>query len=175
LTKVDEVADGVWLGRFYPVRPRRVAAATRHSTDRAAARRALLAIRSAEVCGFAGGACSFSHTEGVGAALLGARGRRLGVDVVRIERVNARHAAAVLSPGEWIGRRVAPRLRPALAWAVKEAAAKATGDPLSFFPCGLRVAADDRVVVVAVGDPLDLELSGGWDADGDYLWAWVFG
>jgi 4'-phosphopantetheinyl transferase EntD len=120
-------------------------------------------------------AYSISHTGGRGAAIVGRPDDCLGIDLVRLARVNARHACAILSAGEW--RTLGPydaALRPALAWALKEAGAKATGAPARWFPDGMRIQRSDAggLEVSLVADP-SLTFDVHWRVDGPLLCAWV--
>ena len=178
MSRCRQVAPDLWLGlaRCTPsladTPSRAGAAGRRRQLDRAAADLAVAAV--IEVSGFRPGACatSRSHTLGVGAAVAGPGRMRVGVDLVAIDRVSRRHADAVLSRRE---RRVlapyAP-VGPALAWALKEAAAKASGDPLHWFPHGLRIEPGAGGLIVLAGE---LELAAGWEVVGELLCAWVSG
>lgn len=85
---------------------------------------------------------SISHTEGSAAALVGAGGRMTGVDLVVVARVTERHASAVLTRRDWAALdAIPPPLRPALGWAMKEAAAKATGAAQHYFPTRIHLLA----------------------------------
>jgi phosphopantetheinyl transferase (holo-ACP synthase) len=118
---------------------------------------------------------SISHTGGRGAALVGPLDDLLGIDLVPLARVSARHAFAILSPEEWqaIGRYGAA-LQPALAWALKEAAAKATSMPARWFPDGLRIewSASGRLVVTVAANP-KVTFDADWRVDGQLLCTWV--
>ncbi len=120
-------------------------------------------------------AYSISHTGGRGAAIVGRPDDCLGIDLVRLARVSARHAFAILSAGEWgaLGPYDAA-LRPALVWALKEAAAKATGAPARWFPDGLRIQRSEsgRLEVSVVADPT-LTFDVDWRVDGPLLCTWV--
>jgi len=122
-------------------RPRRVA------DERAGARARRLALAA---YGAAYGAASprprvsVSHTEGSAVALVGPPDRMIGVDLAAIARVTERHAGAVLSQEDWTAlEAVSPSLRRAMGWALKEAAAKATGAAQHYFPTRVRLVADD--------------------------------
>ncbi len=168
------VADGIWLGMFQPERLVCPRGHARRLADRAAAARALTAGLKASSLRASLAAFSLSHTEGVGAALVGPRSLGLGVDVVRVQRVSRRHAWAILIPSEWQALRGCPRIRPALAWALKEAAAKATGEPALHFPSALRIvrSTGDRLEVRVLCTP-PLVFHGGWEGRGLFLYAWV--
>jgi hypothetical protein len=106
-------------------------------------------------------AVSRSHTLGAGAALVGPAGRRLGVDLVAVARVSERHARTLLGPREWAALEFAGGARPALAWALKEAAAKASGDPARCFPDGLLIEHDDGGLCVRIAETA-VVLRGDW-------------
>jgi hypothetical protein len=119
---------------------------------------------------------SISHTEARGAAVVGPRDDWLGIDLVPLARVSARHAFAIVSAREWrqLGCHDAA-LRPALAWSLKEAAAKATAAPARWFPDGLRIQRTDsgRLAVTLVVDP-GVIFDADWCVDGLFLCTWVF-
>lgn len=177
MTRTIALADGLWLAIAGPVRAGRLDRSrprgrARRRADRAAARSAREAALRASCLTCSRAAVSLSHSEGVGAALVGKRGRPLGVDVVRIDRVGARHARAILDAYERRALHSESRIRPALAWALKEAAAKATGEPLRDFPSRLRIVrTKDGVHVRAAGTRAALQ--SGWRVFGRYLFAWV--
>ena len=95
--------------------------------------------------------------------------------MVRVSRVGPRHARAILDEEEWeaLGRFGASRC--ALAWALKEAAAKATRTPAEYFPSRLRIVAHpaNGVEVCALA-PREFRLRAGWRPAGEYLLAWVW-
>lgn len=116
---------------------------------------------------------SRSHTRGVGAAIVAPAGHRLGVDLVAVARVGERHARAVLRDQEWALLAFAGEIRPALAWALKEAAAKASGDAMRCFPHGIVVGcAAEGLWVRAVegGTPL----RAGWKVLRNHVCAWIW-
>jgi phosphopantetheinyl transferase (holo-ACP synthase) len=116
--------------------------ARRLSDERAGARARRLALAA---CGVAAAHArvSVSHTEGSAAVLAGAGERMIGVDLVMVARVTARHAGAILTPRDWTAlEAIPPPLRRAVGWALKEAAAKATGAAQHYFPTGIRLLAD---------------------------------
>jgi len=115
---------------------------------------------------------SRSHTLGVGAAIVAPAGRRLGLDLVAVARVDERHARAVLQDGEWAVLAVAGGVRPALAWALKEAGAKASGDAMRWFPHGIVVEVATEGLCVRIGGG-GLPLRAGCRLFGGYLCAWV--
>jgi len=115
---------------------------------------------------------SRSHTLGVGAAIVAPAGRRLGIDLVAIARVDERHARAVLQDREWAVLAFAGGVRPALAWALKEAAAKASGDAMRWFPHGIVVGFATEGLCVGIGGD-GRPLRAGWRVFGDYLCAWI--
>jgi hypothetical protein len=92
----------------------------------------------------------------VAAAVVAPAGIPVGVDLVEVARVGRRHADAILSGEEWAALAPYATVRPALAWALKEAAAKAWGDPSGCFPLGLRItggAGGLSVEVLGSGTP----------------------
>jgi hypothetical protein len=97
------------------------------------------------------------------------------VDLVAADRVGSRHAEAILSGEEWEALAPYAEVRPALAWALKEAAAKAAGDPLGCFPHGLRIAADAGGLHLTAIEFGALEFAAGWGLFEGFLYAWVRG
>jgi hypothetical protein len=143
--------------------------------DRAAAGRAWSVALAASGLspGHAGG--SRAHTEGAGAALVGPTGTVLGVDLVSPSRVTSRHARAILDQHEWEALPVPLALRGALGWGLKEAAAKALGNPVRHFPAGLTITrAGNRVEVIARAEPR-FRMAGHWREIGSLLCVWVIG
>jgi phosphopantetheinyl transferase (holo-ACP synthase) len=65
--------------------------------------------------------------------------------------------------------------RPALAWALKEAAAKACGGPSPCFPLGLRITATARGLFVEVLGSGTPGFTSGWGLLDEFLYAWVRG
>jgi hypothetical protein len=171
-----EVAPAVWLGfaRCPPVSGAS-ARGQRWSCDREAADRAVAAVL--EASGYRRDACatSRSHTRGVGAAVAAPSGVRVGVDLVEVDRVGRRHAEAILSGEEWEALAPFAAVRPALGWALKEAAAKAAGDPLGCFPHGLSIAAAAGGLTLTAPEFEALELAAGWGLFEGFLYAWVAG
>ncbi len=126
-----------------PDAPRSFARARRLADERAGARARRLAL-AAYSSASADARVSVSHTEGSAAALAGPADRMIGVDLAAIARVTTRHAAAVLSEEDWTALEAIPSpLRRAMGWALKEAAAKATGAAQHYFPTRVRLVADD--------------------------------
>jgi phosphopantetheinyl transferase len=166
----------MWLG-FARCSPRSGASATgqRWSRDREAGDRAVTAVL--EASGYRRDACAMSrsHSRGVAAAVAAPSGERVGVDLVAVDRVRPRHAEAILSGEEWEALAPVAELRPALAWALKEAAAKAAGDPMGCFPHGLRIAADARRLNLAAIEFGALKFAVGWGLFDGFLYAWVRG
>ena len=123
--------------------------------------------------GLARGACvtSRSHTRGVGAAVAAPLGWRVGVDLVVMDRVGARHADALLGEQERSVLEGYGKLGPALAWALKEAAAKASGDPTRRFPLGLGIEMAAGGLIVRAGG---MELAARWEVFGELLCGWVW-
>jgi phosphopantetheinyl transferase (holo-ACP synthase) len=120
-------------------------------------------------------AASRSHTRGVAAAVAAPAGVRVGVDLVPVDRVDRRHAEAILSGEEWETLAPFAAVRPALAWAVKEAAAKATGEPQRCFPGGLRIVAGAHGLPLAVIESRGMEFAAEWGLMDEFLYAWVRG
>jgi hypothetical protein len=153
----------------------------RRIADRRAARVArTLALRAAGLPRGAA-ALSLAHSAGGGAAAVAPRVRPVGVDLIPLARVGERHARAILDAEEYallFGRR--PAVAPALAWALKEATAKATGVQSSCFPLGVRVRgcsepggmAPDVAVVEVSGASGGVFLAG-WVVENDFLCAWA--
>jgi 4'-phosphopantetheinyl transferase EntD len=176
MTECRLVAPEVWLG--LAERAPETAATERRSgwaADREAAARAVAAVLQAS--GLPRGACatSRSHTRGLAVAVAAPAGVRVGVDLVEVARVGRRHAEAILSGEEWGALAPYAAVRPALAWALKEAAAKAWGDPSRCFPSGLRITATAGglgVEVLGSGMP---GFTSGWGLLDGYLYAWVRG
>jgi hypothetical protein len=165
--------SAVWLGIWQPRRPLALRGAVRRAADVAAARRALAVALAASGLSRDGCAVSRAHSRGAGAALVGAPGQALGVDVLAATRLSPRHAAEFLTRDE---QRALDRHTPdgaALGWALKEAAAKATGAPERCFPFGLEIvaAADGGLEVRVVGSAV--RFRGAWWRRGAFLYAWV--
>lgn len=167
---VRRVSPDVRLGLVIPDSPEPVAASARFALDRSLADQAeMLAVRalgrSRAEC-----AVSRSHTRGLAAALAAPAPMRLGVDVVRLDRVTRRHGDAVTGPRE---REALARYGPiaaALAWTLKEAAAKATGDPGRCFPNGLQITAAGAGLAVRWGSRT---FRARWMPVAGFLCAWV--
>ena len=171
-----QVAPDVWIGfarcESAGTTPR--APGRRWPLDRQAANRAVAMVVAAS--GFhAGCTTSRSHTRGVAAAVAAPAGVRVGVDLVETERVGSRHAHAVLNGDEWETLAPYAGVRPALAWALKEASAKASGDPLRCFPHGLRIQACPTGLYVRLVAGASQEFIAGWGLFGRFLYAWVRG
>ena len=171
-----QVAPDVWLGFgcCTPVgggAPRE----QRWLRDREAADRAVAAVVRAS--GFRRDACAISrsHTLGVAVAVAAPAGVPVGIDLVAIDRVGARHAGAVSVTDEWRTLESYASVRPALAWAVKEAAAKATGEPLRCFPHGLKIEAGPAGLKVRQVTGEGREFKVHWGLFGGFLYAWVRG
>jgi hypothetical protein len=101
-------------------------------------------------------------------------GFRVGLDLVEVDRVRRRHAEAILSGEEWEMLAPFAAARPALAWALKEAAAKAAGDPLRCFPDGIRIAAGGWGFLLSVVGSGRLEFTWGWGLTRQFLYAWLY-
>jgi hypothetical protein len=115
-------------------------------------------------------AVSRSHSLGLGAAAVAPVGVRVGVDLVWIDRVTPRHAAAVLLPAEQEALAPEGAVDSALGWALKEAGAKAAGAPERLFPYGVIIERGPQGLGVrAVGR----WFTAGWLTFGGVLCAWV--
>jgi phosphopantetheinyl transferase (holo-ACP synthase) len=97
------------------------------------------------------------------------------VDLVALSRVGNRHAEAIVSGEEWETLAPYAAVRPALAWALKEAAAKAVGDPLRCFPHGLRIGTSDFGLTLTVVESDAVEFGAGWGLFDEFLYAWACG
>jgi hypothetical protein len=176
MTQCRRVAQDVWLALVTRA-PEGVAIERerRWASDREAADRAVAAVL--EAWGLAREACatSRSHTCGLAAAVAAPAGVAVGVDLVEVARVSRRHADAILSAEEWEALEPYAAARPALGWALKEAAAKACGDPSSRFPLGLRIIADTGGLTVEALGPGRACFTAGWGLFDDFLYAWVQG
>ena len=176
MTPCRQVAPDVWLGfawcsgEFAALAPE-----SRWAADREAADRAVAAVLEASGLGPDASATCRSHTRGLAAAVAAPAGIAVGVDLVEISRVGPRHADAILSGEEWSVLSPCAAVRPALAWALKEAAAKACGDPLHRFPLGLRIAAGSGGIVVEVRGSGSPAFTTGWGVLDGVLFAWVRG
>ena len=172
--KAWRVAPDVWLGfaRCDQATTGARGAGQRRALDRQAADRAVAVVVAAS--GFnADCTTSRSHTRGEAAAVAAPAGIRVGVDLVEPERVGSRHANAVLDGHEWEVLAPYAGMRPALAWALKEAAAKASGDPLRCFPHGLRIRAGPEGLMITHAAGARWEFLSGWGLFGGLLYAWV--
>ena len=166
-----QVGDGIWLALTRDDAAGPGPVSLRHQRDRAASARAeALAVRA---LGLAPEACAASraHTQGTGASLVAPAPAQLGVDLVSLERVTPRHATSILGVREWNALAPYASIRPALAWALKEAAAKASGEPLRFFPAGVVLEAVPGGLVARLVK--QGTLATGWLGFGDLLCAWV--
>jgi hypothetical protein len=65
--------------------------------------------------------------------------------------------------------------RPALAWGLKEAAAKAFGAPGRRFPAGLRIVRGTCGIEVIANQEARSSLVGQWERIGPLLCVWVLG
>jgi len=165
------VAPDLWVGLAHgepapPSSPR-----LRLLVDQRAAASAERVARRAAGLGVTDCTISRSHTQGVGAAAVGLAGSRIGVDLVTVHRVTVRHAASILCPAEWAALKSESAIRPALAWAIKEAAAKATGDPHRYFPDGLLIERGPGGISVWAAE---LRFLVGWRRFGSLLCVWVW-
>jgi hypothetical protein len=140
------------------------------AVDRQASARAARLALAASGLAAGGYAISRSHTQGIGAAAVAPAGVRVGVDLVLTTRVSDRHAAVVLSAAEWEALAPEGAMGPALGWALKEAAGKATGEPARYFPNGLCIERAPGAVLVRAGGQW---FDAGWLRLGAMLCVWV--
>ena len=170
------MAPDVWLAFARCARDTsRIAPEHRWAADREAADGAVATVL--ETSGLARAACvlSRSHSRGLAAAVAAPAGVAVGVDLIGLSRVGRRHADAILTGEEWGALAPWAAVRPALAWAIKEAAAKASGDPGRFFPEGLRIKAAGAWVGVEVLGSGSPTFTTGWGLLDGFLYAWVRG
>jgi phosphopantetheinyl transferase (holo-ACP synthase) len=176
MTRCRRVAQDVWLA--LAARAPEVVAIERErrwAADREAADRAVAAVLEASGLGRDACATSRSHTCGLAVAVAAPAGITVGVDLVEVARVSRRHAHAILSSEEWEALEQDAAERPALGWALKEAAAKACGDPSRCFPLGLRIIAGVHgYTVEALGSGAP-RFTAGWGRFDGFLYAWVRG
>ena len=175
MTITFPVADAISLTVCCPTFRARLRGRDLRVADRAAAGRAWrLALRAAGLSpGSAAG--SRAHTEGAGAALIGPKGTVLGVDLVSPLRVTPRHARAILDSQEWEALPVPLAIRGALGWGLKEAAAKALGNPVRRFPAGLTISCTANRLEVITRDEPHSRMAGHWREIGSLLCVWVLG
>ncbi|MBK5187726.1 MAG: 4'-phosphopantetheinyl transferase superfamily protein [Gemmatimonadaceae bacterium] len=148
----------------------------READERAAHRARVVALASLGLRGRQA-FVSISHTEGSAAALAGVGERLFGVDLVRISRVAPRHSRAILSHSDRVAfGAMPPHCRDALAWALKEAAAKATGAAQHLFPDKVELSVNPRTrhLRVRIADSLRTTFSTDWFVLGDLMCATVF-
>ena len=163
-------APDLWIGLAHGEPAPSSAPRQRRIVDQRAAASAERVARRASGLGVTDCTISRSHTQGVGAAAVGPSGVRLGVDLVSIHRVGERHAASILCPAEWAALESESAIRPALAWAIKEAAAKATRNPHRWFPDGLMIERGPGAIVVWAAECRFLV---DWIRFGSLLCVWV--
>jgi phosphopantetheinyl transferase (holo-ACP synthase) len=169
------LADEISLAVCCPASGVRLRGRELRVADRAAGERAWRRALQATGLSAANAAGSRAHTEGAGAALIGPKGTLLGVDLVSPVRVTPRHARAILDQQEWEALPVPLAIRAALGWGLKEAAAKALGNPVRYFPAGLTIASSaNRVDVIARDEP-HARMAGHWRKIGSLLCIWVIG
>jgi hypothetical protein len=167
------VAEDTWLGLARPLPSRPGTAGSRFRLDRVASamaeREAIAASgrRANEL------AVSRAHSCGVGTAIVSPARLRLGMDLVRVNRVTARHLAGILTGAESGALRRFGSLGPALAWGLKEAAAKASGDPRRWFPHGLWIEERPTGLVVRIAQDPSTCFGAGWVRFGGFLCVWV--
>ena len=171
-----QVAPDLWIGfaRCEPATTSAKAIGQRWAMDREAADRAVALVIAAS--GFnAHCTTSRSHTCGVAAAVAAPAGVPIRVDLVEQKRVSSRHAHTLLIGDEWDTLASYAGIRPALAWALKEAAAKASGDPLHCFPHGLMIQVSSAGLYVRLVAGATQGFMAGWGLFGRFLYAWVRG
>jgi len=154
----------------------RLAGRARRVADERASHRARVAALASLALRARQASISISHTEGSAAALAGVAKRMFGVDLVRISRIAPRHSRAILSHSDrYAYGAMPPRYRDALAWALKEAAAKATGTAQHFFPDRVQLIANPltRRLRVRLADSLRMTFDANWFVLGDLLCATV--
>ena len=169
----EEVGQGLWLVLDDGESLAGMGVQDRYPRDRAASARAeAWAVRA---LGLAPERCttSRSHTMGIGAALVSCAPARLGVDLVPVGRVTPRHAAQILSGREWEALAPHASVRPALAWALKEAAAKGSGEPRRTFPAGVIIEKQACRLVVRLTGMGGMPFAASWCRFRDLLCAWV--
>jgi len=169
------LADAIRLTVCCPSYGARLRGRELRAADRTAAGRAWSFALQSTGLSAGNAAGSRAHTEGVGAALIGPTGTVLGVDLVSPVRVTPRHARAILDQHEWEALPVPLAMRGALGWGLKEAAAKALGNPVRHFPAGLTIMySANRVEVVPRNEPHS-RMAGHWREIGSLLCVWVIG
>lgn len=145
----------------------------RRAADRAAADTAWTVALEASGLSPENSTVSRAHTEGAGAALVGPAGTMLGVDLVSLTRVTLRHAREILDSHEWDALPVPVGIRGALGWGLKEAAAKALGNPVRHFPAGLTITRSANRLEVTARDEPHARMRGNWKEIGSLLCVWV--
>lgn len=176
MTQCRRVAQEVWLALVtHAPEGAAIERERRWAADREAADRAVAAV--IEASGLARDACatSRSHTHGLAAAVAAPAGVAVGVDLVEVARVTRRHADAILSAEEWDALEPYAAARPAIGWALKEAGAKACGEPWHCFPLGLRIIAGSGGLTVEVLGSGKVPFMAGCGLFNDFLYAWVQG
>jgi hypothetical protein len=167
------LADAISLAVCCPASGVRLRGRELRVADRAAGERAWRLALQASRLSAANAAGSRAHTEGAGAALVGPKGTVLGVDLISPLRVTPRHARAILDRQEWEALPVPLAIRGALGWGLKEAAAKALGNPVRHFPAGLTIMSTaNRLEVIARDEPHSC-MVGYWKQIGSLLCVWV--
>lgn len=175
MIQARRIGASVGLAVYCPVGEARPADQDRRRADRQAARLAWDAAVGAAAIPYQDAVGSRAHTQACGAALVGPRDIMLGVDLVLPRRIALRHARAILESDEW---NALPRDcpdRPALAWGLKEAAAKAFGEPGRWFPAGLRITRGTSGIEVIAKEEARSSLLGQWERIGPLLCVWVLG
>jgi phosphopantetheinyl transferase (holo-ACP synthase) len=175
MIRVAQLDQGVWMGAVVPVEPASLVGRARRLADRRAGRVArLLALRAAGLARPAA-TVSSAHSAGAGAAVAAPRHVSVGIDVIPIGRLEKRHAQAVLSARELrLLDAIPPALVPALAWTLKEAAAKATAHPALYFPAGLRIRdANACSATIELVETPDVAFTAKWFVSEAFLFSWV--
>jgi phosphopantetheinyl transferase (holo-ACP synthase) len=169
------VGDRISLTVCCPTSGVRLRGRELRAADRAAADRAWGVALEATGLSPEKAAGSRAHTEGAGAAMIGRKGTMLGVDLVSPLRVTPWHARAILDRQEWEALPAPLAIRAALGWGLKEAAAKALGNPVQHFPAGLTITQTANQVAVIARDEPHSRLAGHWQEIGSLLCVWVIG
>lgn len=167
------VAHDLWLGVARPDPPGPPLAGSRYARDREAS---ALAERAAVACSgrhLDELTVSRAHTCGIGAAVVSPAKLRVGVDLVLADRVTERHLAGILTPAESAALARFGSTRPPLAWGLKEAAAKASGEAGRWFPHGLLIEDGAAGLLVRTFNGSSTCFGAGWVVLGGFLCVWV--
>lgn len=173
--RVDAVQGWLAFARRAVCTVRQTGRPRRSEDERAACAAREVALAA---CGMQRGPVAFSvsHTEGSAAVLAGTATEMFGVDLIRFARVTPRHSRAILSRDDAEAFGTMPTwYRDALAWALKEAAAKATGAPQQYFPDRIHLIAGPfpGALRVRIVSETPIMLSAAWFVSGGLLCALV--